>query len=84
VTSDPAFAAAPFSLTGVASMDEAQFREQFRESPVSRAKYSGLLRNAALAMGNLDPEEYREPLTQLARHEHPQVREHAAWALRSR
>src|SRR5207249_3362774 len=84
LTNDPAFAAAPFSLSGVASLDEAGFREQFRESPISRAKYSGVLRNAAVAMGNTDRSRYREQLVQLASHEHPLVREHAAWALNER
>jgi len=83
VTQDPAFAAAPFSLAGIASLDQAGFREQFHESPISRAKHAGLLRNAAVAMGNLDPEQFRQPLTQLAQHELPVVREHALWALHS-
>ena len=33
-------------------LTEAQFEERFRNSPVRRAKYSGFLRNVAVALGN--------------------------------
>ena len=84
VSSEPAFVRSPVSLAEIAALDEAAFRERFHATPITRAKYSGLMRNAAVAMGNLNPEQYREPLTQLAAHESPLVREHAAWALEQR
>jgi epoxyqueuosine reductase len=52
-TSDPAFQAvydpAP-PLRELAALSPEQFRERFRETPVMRAKYEGLLRNVAAAM----------------------------------
>jgi len=83
MTDEAAFAPAPLSLTDIARLNPGDFRERFRESPISRAKYSGLLRNVAVAMGNLGSQDYRVPLTQLAEHDNPLVREHAAWALQA-
>ncbi len=34
----------------------------FRGTPVSRARYSGFLRNVAVAMGNAGAEKFRAPL----------------------
>jgi epoxyqueuosine reductase len=48
---------------------------------MSRAKYSGFLRNVAVAMGNSGLEEFREPLERMTRHPDPLVAEHAGWAL---
>jgi epoxyqueuosine reductase len=69
------------SLERMASISEAEFREMFRHSPVSRAKYRGFLRNVAVAMGNSGLQKFREPLTKLAASEDPMVAEHARWAL---
>ncbi len=54
VTGDPAFAPRHFAppLEEMAELTEEQFRAMFRNSPVSRAKYTGFLRNVAIAMGN--------------------------------
>jgi epoxyqueuosine reductase len=53
LTEDPAFAAqydpAP-ELAELAELDEAAFRERYRNTPVMRAKYDGFKRNVALAM----------------------------------
>ncbi len=80
-TADPTFAEAPVALDALAHMTEDQFRERFRHTPVARAKYAGMLRNAAIAMGNIDPERYRPALEALARHPDPTVREHAQWVI---
>ena len=69
------------SLERLASISEAEFREMFRHSPVSRAKYCGFLRNVAVAMGNSGLEKFREPLKKLAAAEDPLIAEHARWAL---
>ena len=53
----------------------------FRGTPVSRARYSGFLRNVAIAMGNSRREEFRRPLEKLAASDDPLVAEHARWAL---
>ena len=39
-------------LERMATLTESEFRALFRDTPVSRAKYSGFLRNVAIAMGN--------------------------------
>lgn len=73
--------AAP-DLLELVTLTEEEFRERFRQSPLRRAKRSGLVRNACVALGNL-----REPaavpyLIRLLREDaDPVVREHAAWAL---
>lgn len=39
-------------LAALAQMEESEFRRMFRDTPVWRAKYRGMLRNVAIAMGN--------------------------------
>jgi epoxyqueuosine reductase len=82
-TSEPDFHPREFApgLERMAGITEAEFREMFRNSPVSRTKYSGFLRNVAVAMGNAGLEKFREPLRKLAASEDPLVVEHARWAL---
>ncbi len=77
--------AAP-SLEECARLTEPEFRAMFRDSPVTRAKHPGFLRNVAVAMGNSgraggDRERFREPLERLAEHADSIVAEHARWAL---
>jgi epoxyqueuosine reductase len=85
VTTDPAFAPrwgepSP-PLEKLASISEAEFNEMFRASPVRRARYSGFLRNVAVAMGNSGDPRFRAPLEKLAASADETVREHARWAL---
>jgi hypothetical protein len=47
---DPRLVAPP--LERLAALSEAEFRELFGDTPVSRARYAGFLRNVAVAMGN--------------------------------
>jgi epoxyqueuosine reductase len=68
-------------LEVLANMTEEEFREAFRGSPVKRAKYRGLLRNAAVAMGNSGLAKLRPALAKLAQHPDPVVQEHAVWGL---
>jgi epoxyqueuosine reductase len=72
--------AAP-GLEECSRLSEAQFKLRFEGSAASRPKYSGFLRNVALAMGNSGLEHFREPLDALTRHSDPVVAEHARWAL---
>lgn len=83
VTGDPAFAPHEMAppLEKLAGLGEAEFREMFRGTPVTRARYAGFLRNVAVAMGNSGSRKFREPLEALARHPEPLVREQAVWAL---
>ncbi len=48
---------------------------------MKRARYSGFLRNVAIAMGNQRAERFREPLEKMAQSPEPIVAEHARWAL---
>ena len=75
-------------LEWLISLTEEQFREVFRGSPVKRAKWRGLVRNACIAIGNsgLRPGEPRHAeicarLSQLAASRDAILAEHAQWAL---
>ena len=83
VTSEPAFQPREFAppLARMAALSEPEFRELFRDTPVSRAKYRGFLRNVAVAMGNSGLEKFREPLSKLAASDDPLIFEHARWSL---
>ena len=69
-------------LRRLAQMDEESFRRNFRGSPVKRAKYAGLRRNVALAMGNSGNREFVPDLQKMAEDPDPVVSSHAAWALK--
>jgi epoxyqueuosine reductase len=83
VTVGPEFAPRHFApaLEQMAGLTEAEFREEFRHSPIRRTKFSGFLRNVATAMGNNGDSRFRQPLEKLAASDDPVVAEHAAWAL---
>ena len=83
-TGEPAFAAAHFAppLEKLAALSEEEFREMFRASPISRARYVGFLRNVAIAMGNARQERFRAPLEKLAARAEAGVSEAARWGLR--
>ena len=57
------------------------FRARFRGSPVTRAKRAGLLRNAALVLGNRREASAVPALTRALDDDDPTVRTAAAWAL---
>jgi len=69
-------------LALLAELDEESFRETFRESPIKRAKYSGLKRNVAVAMGNSGRREFIPHLEKMAAETDPVIAEHARWALK--
>lgn len=68
-------------LRGLAQMDEETYRRIFRGSPVKRAKYSGLKRNVAIAMGNSGNKEFMPDLQKMAGEPDSVVAQHAQWAL---
>jgi epoxyqueuosine reductase len=68
-------------LAEMALLSESEFRALFRGTPVTRARYSGFLRNVAIAMGNRGLAQFRAPLEKLAGSEDAVVAEHARWAL---
>jgi epoxyqueuosine reductase len=70
-------------LGRLVTMDDQAFRETFRGSPVKRAKRRGLVRNAALAIGNTGQPADRPALEQAAAADpEPVVRDAAEWALK--
>ncbi len=83
---EPAFAPredlANFDPIDVLKLNDEQFRQRFRKTPLWRAKRRGLQRNAILIVGTQRNQAAREPLLQLLEDEEPIVREAAAWALR--
>lgn len=85
VTSEPQFAARPAlvnpELEWLARFTPEQFREEFRRTPVKRAKLSGLLRNVAIAMGNSGEQGFLPALSQLSSHDDRTIADAAHWAL---
>jgi epoxyqueuosine reductase len=77
----PEDALMPF-LPELMALDEDGFRQRFRKSAVMRAKRRGLLRNAAVVMGNTGNPEAIPALARALEHEaEPLVRAHAVWAM---
>jgi len=75
-------------LEWMISLSEEEFRAVFRGSPVKRAKWRGLVRNACVAIGNsgLRPDEPRYAeicarLSELVASNDPLLANHAQWAL---
>lgn len=68
-------------LERLAALTEQEFRELFRMSPVSRARYTGFLRNVAIAMGNAGSERFVPVLDRLQHHENEVVANHASQAI---
>ena len=63
------------------SLDEKQFKEKFRGSPILRSKRRGFLRNVCVVLGNLKDPKSIPALQKAAQDSEPLIREHAQWAL---
>jgi len=68
-------------LAAILQLDADAFRERFKGSPLRRAKRRGLLRSAAIALGNRPHAASFEPLAAALADDEPVVRGAAAWAL---
>jgi len=75
-------------LEWLAGMSEAEFREMFRDSPIKRTKWRGLVRNACNALGNSKLRRGTKVhtrasilLERLAASAEPVIAESARWAL---
>jgi len=68
-------------LPSLLALDEAGSRARFGRTAVARAKRRGLLRNAAVALGNSENPDAVPPLAAALADPEPLVRAHAAWAL---
>lgn len=73
---------ATLDLPELLTLSETDFRARFRHTPLWRATWQGLARNAAVVLGNRQDPAAR-PMLAHAAATHPEalVREHAAWAL---
>jgi epoxyqueuosine reductase len=71
----------PIDLVGLFDLGEATFRGRFRRTPLWRAKRRGLLRNAAIVLGNRPTPEAVPALTRGLNDDEPLVRGASAWAL---
>lgn len=74
-------AVAEGTLAGWLGLDEAAFRATFAGSPLQRPGRGGLLRNAALVLGNRPSEEGREALLAALADPDPRVRAASYWSL---
>ncbi len=71
----------PLSLTELFFLDDHQFRQRFRKTPLWRPRRRGLLRNAAIALGNQPAQANLAALTHGLNDDEPLIRGAAAWAL---
>jgi epoxyqueuosine reductase len=67
-------------LDELAGLDEEQFRQKFRRSPVKRAKWRGFMRNVFVAIGNSGVAEYLPIVAKFLQHPDALLQEHARWA----
>lgn len=68
-------------LVDLLQLDEEDFRQRFRGSPILRAKRAGFVRNVAVALGNSNDPQAVPALVGALEDEEALVRGHAAWAL---
>jgi epoxyqueuosine reductase len=71
----------PVALHELFELDDESFRARFRRSPLWRSKRRGILRNAAIVLGNQGSAASLQPLCQGLLDEEPLVRAASAWAL---
>jgi epoxyqueuosine reductase len=71
----------PLELAGLFDMPEADFRRRFRHTPLWRPHRRGLLRNAAIVLGNQRAAGAIEALERGLNDVEPVVRGACAWAL---
>jgi epoxyqueuosine reductase len=84
-TDEPAFEPLPdrnpVDLVTLLSLDEAEFRRRFRHTPLARPKRGGVLRNAAISLGNRPTASAIPALIHSLNDAEPVVRGASAWAL---
>jgi epoxyqueuosine reductase len=85
VSHEPAFAplreSNPLALAELFDLDEAEFRRRYRHTALWRSKRRGLLRNAAIVLGNRPTPAALPALEKGLHDDEPLVRAAAAWAL---
>lgn len=85
ISGEPAFQPVetftPVNACELLTLDEAEFQERFQSTPMSRARRAGLLRNAAIVLGNRGDQSAVPALLGVLNDEEPLIRGAAAWAL---
>jgi epoxyqueuosine reductase len=84
VSHEATFAARPavgMLLREYLALDDAQFREMFRGSPIKRIKRRGFLRNVCVALGNVGDAGDLPALERAALDTESLIAEHAVWAI---
>ena len=76
----PRSGSADSELISLLTLTPESFNQRFKRSPVQRAKRRGLLRNVAVALGNVGEENAVPALEQAEKDSESLVREHAHWA----
>jgi epoxyqueuosine reductase len=71
----------PIELAGLFALDDDAFRERFRHTPLWRARRRGILRNAAIVLGNRPDMRCLDALIGGLVDSEPLVRAACAWAL---
>ncbi len=80
----PRFELRHLPLREILTMDEGTFRSKFRKRPLSRPKWSGMLRNAILVAVSQDAVELLPEIDRLQSESYPKlVRDAAQWASKS-
>lgn len=69
-------------LCALITLDDAGFRKRYKGTPIQRTKRRGLLRNAAVALGNSGRKEAIPYLKRALNDPEPLIRAHVEWALR--
>ncbi|QDT82882.1 tRNA epoxyqueuosine(34) reductase QueG [Gimesia chilikensis] len=85
ISGEPAFQPVetftPVDACELLTLDEAAFQERFQSTPMSRARRAGLLRNAAIVLGNRGDQSAVPALLGVLNDDEPLIRGAAAWAL---
>jgi epoxyqueuosine reductase len=71
----------PIDLVALLALDEAAFRQRFKGTPLERPGRTGVLRSAAIALGNRPCDEGLPALVRALGDVDPQIRAASAWAL---
>ena len=78
---EPRAELSPLNAAELLRLGDAEFRQRFRGTPLSRPKRAGLLRNAAIVLGNSGDQRAVPALAQALNDAEPVVRGACAWAL---
>lgn len=71
----------PVDAAGLLALDEEQFRNLFRKTPLDRPGRAGLLRTACIVLGNVGSRQHLPVLLSASNDEEPLIRGAAAWAI---